>query len=316
MTDNANQVHYEPLRRIMRLAAAAGLSPERFHWEVNQAYHEAEAPLYEELHADMFSTLLPQWERLVSPLAHAPHRSIRWLDVGCGTGLVGSYLARLFGNRVSRALLVDPNAGMIEASKKRAQEWPFDTRFAVGTIDLVESSTFELVTVNSVLHHVVELEDFCRRLASLVSSGGYLATCHDPNKPLLNRRIRAALRYLPAPFVTTLRRIRDALTRRTRLPDSPTAPQGTGGPTRDIVSIVTDATNRTLRAKGILARPLRPDEIWAITDFHVPGQPGNFGNGVRLDVLKTSLCPLRLDDYFTYTSVDHGMQFGSRWRKP
>jgi ubiquinone/menaquinone biosynthesis C-methylase UbiE len=316
VTRAAKRPHYEPLRSIMKGAVAASLSPEEFYWEVNHAYHDAEAPVYEELHADMFSTLLPKWERLVSPLAKAPNRSIRWLDVGCGTGLVGSHLARLLGDRISSALLVDPNAGMVETCKTRAREWPFRTRFAVGTIDLVSGSTFELVTVNSVLHHIVELDKFCGQLAAVVSRGGYLSTCHDPTTPLLHPRIRTALQYLPAPLVTILRSVRDALIRRTDSPDFPAPPNEMGDPSRDVVGIVAEATNRTLRAKGITARPLTPDEIWAVTDFHVPGQPGNFGNGVSLAALRACLRPLRLDDYFTYTTFGHGVQFGSRWCNP
>ena len=28
------------------------------------------------------------------------------------------------------------------------------------------------------------------------------------------------------------------------------------------------------------------ESIWAVTDFHVPGQPGAFGAGIRLDNLR------------------------------
>jgi len=40
--------------------------------------------------------------------------------------------------------------------------------------------------------------------------------------------------------------------------------------------------------------------IWAVTDFNVPGQPGNFGAGIDLADLKTWLAGCELEDYFTY----------------
>jgi len=78
--------------------------------------------------------------------------------------------------------------------------------------------------------------------------------------------------------------------------------------------------------------------VWAVTDFHVPGQPGRFGAGIGLEYLTRHLDPLQVEDYFTYNffgyagqslpdylvaaentlfqrSDRHGMLFASRWRK-
>jgi len=98
------------------------------------------------------------------------------------------------------------------------------------------------------------------------------------------------------------------------------------------------ATNDVLLRKGVISRALSPLEVWAVTDFHVPGQPGGFGAGIALEYLARHLDPLQLEDYFTYDffgsagqplpdrlagaehtllqrSDRHGLLFASRWRK-
>ena len=281
----------------------------------------------------MFSSLLPKWQRLAAPLANFPRRSLRWLDVGCGTGLVGANLAVLLGSRISQGVLVDPSHAMVAECEKRAREWPFETRFLAGTIaDLPESSSYDLVTVNSVLHHVVELRAFCRRLADLVGSGGYLITCHDMAGEFLldlmlrGKRMKRSLSvqsirnrlagWLPRPLVSRLKRLTKLWPGSGRRQGEPPVDWQAEVLEANSATAVVDATNRRLLENATIAVPLSAMEIWAVTDFQNPGQPGNFGKGIRLDFLKACVRPLRLDDYFTYEFRDYPRsQFGSRWRR-
>src|SRR6266513_925099 len=219
-------IPYEPLRPIMNACGTTQCSPEQFYWAVNRAYHEAEAPFYEHLHAHMFKGLRAKWERLTSPLLGAPARSLGWLDVGCGTGLVGSFLAELLGDRICEGVLVDTSSAMLGECRRRARDWPFSTSFVVGTIESLQSEpAFDLVTVDSVIHHVVDLESFCARIAGMVRSGGFLLTCQDPRGEAssdLILKARAALvqylhpqsiryrllEHLPEPVVRLVRRLK------------------------------------------------------------------------------------------------------------
>lgn len=343
---------YEIVRPIMNMCGANRLSPRDFYWEVNSAYHDAEAMVYECLHSEMFPGLRKKWDRLLSPLTNAAPRSLRWLDVGCGTGLVGTHLADLIGDRIAEAVLLDPSSVMLEQCQRNAAYWPFHSCFVMGTAEKLPSDMiFDLVTVNSVLHHVVELPNLLGQLTSLVRDGGFLITCHDPRYEALKdlilkgrtycARYRARypkmkyrfIRSLPEPVVSLARRAR----RRRPVLSKGLVLQDLAEQERwHAADAVISATNDRLTRRGLLGRPLAPREIWAVTDIHVPGQPGGFGKGIKLDFLKSHLAPLEMDDYFTYgffgslvppkfleraedtlfrKSDPHGTFFGSRWQR-
>jgi len=341
----------------MELCGATAQSPREFYWEVNRAYHTAEAPVYEQLHLDMVRELPDKWSRLASTLARGP-RSLRWLDVGCGTGLVGSILHGLIGHRICEAVLLDPSPQMVAQCKPRAGLWGFRTHLVVGTIDtLAARPTFDLITVSSVLHHVVELDRFCQDVSRMLRPGGYLITCQDPRSTSssdLVLKIRTVLARYPdrihALRYRTIGRLPRAyglgrLVRRLRPRREPTIlPRSTHvsqPPSEERVGVgdlVIRMTNDELLRKKVVGRTLSPQEVWAVTDFHLPGQPGQFGAGIDLGFLARHLDPLHLDEYFTYDffgyvgqpipprlaaaedalfqrSDRHGVQFASRWRK-
>jgi hypothetical protein len=98
-------------------------------------------------------------------------------------------------------------------------------------------------------------------------------------------------------------------------------------------------TNRQLLAGGVVRRALDLQEIWAVTDFHVPGQPGALGTGVDVEAIRRGLGDAVLADTFTYeffgrpapdlTAAErleeealfaagdpHGAQFGTAWKVP
>jgi len=350
---------YEVLRPLMEAVQARAQTAERFYWEVTQAYHESEAPVYDRLHADLFRTLLPKWHRLVAPIRHLPSRSIRWLDVGCGTGLVGTYLSELLGARISVALMADPSPAMIELCRERAAQWPFDCAFVTGKVEEIpRDEGFDLITVNSVLHHVVDLGAFCRHLQRLIRSEGYLITCQDPRGEGLTDRTLMRRAYLVSVLHTVLD-LRSAPRAAYRVAQRLPPPVSTlAGAARRVVrgrfrsftfgdvaatyevnpattSAVVHRANRLLLDQGIIGRALSPREFWAVTDYHVPGQPGNLGSGISLHFLTAALRSMRLEEYFTYgffgknaphsalrrwedrlfwQGDPHGSRFASRWR--
>jgi hypothetical protein len=100
--------------------------------------------------------------------------------------------------------------------------------------------------------------------------------------------------------------------------------------------IIEAETNRELLSLGAVRIPLDIRSIWAVTDFHVPQQPGNFGQGISEEDLRTRLSGLRLQKYFSYSFFgkddmvavfkqaeqllfrrrdSHGSLFGASWIK-
>lgn len=318
---------YELLRPVM-MANGATCTPKEFYWHVNEAFHTVEASSYDEIHAGMFAGSDPMWSRL---LKSAPDGNWNVLDVGSGTGLVGEHLVRLASGRVHRLTMLDPNDAMLDRSRVRSRNWPEfagGTEFLKGDISAVEGRSFDLITVSSVFHHVVEIEQFGLSLNRLLRPGGSLLQMQDPRSggnidTVLSRRSEATRSKRPTTLYRRARavggKVLRAFGRKSR-----------GDP-------VAEATNVRLMAAGIINRPLDMPTIWAITDFHVPGQPHQMGQGFALAQMHQWLS-LDLIDSFTYqfqglpwdllsraerlneekwwrNGDEHGALFGSAWRK-
>ncbi|WP_165961078.1 class I SAM-dependent methyltransferase [Qipengyuania sediminis] len=309
-------------------------SPSDFYWAVNDAFHTAEAAQYDTIHAGMFLGQEDIWRRLFALLpSPSSARPLRMLDIGAGTGLVGEYLSKLAPNAIGDLTLLEPNDAMIAKARERAAGWghmPMEVQIVKGLIDRVEGGSFDVISVSSVMHHVVEIEAFCAAIVRLLAPGGFLFQMQDPRAdsdrdPILQqRRARVDARRRPGAYRALRNRIRQTLEHLRLRPNS---------------DPVAEATSAALLAQGVIAKPMPPQAIWSVTDFHVPGQMEAIGKGFSVPQLQRMLAPLELVDSFTYqfhaTAWDflspeeqaeedrlwaagdmHGAIFGTAWRAP
>ncbi len=189
-------------------------------------------------------------------------------------------------------MLLDPCQAMLERCQEKRSRWLFETQAILGDIESVPlAAQFDVITVNSVLHHVVELEGFCSRLAALLRKGGVLLTAQDEcaeaasDPRFLTRSADARRRRKP----TLYRKVRGLAGRVIR--------RVLGKPN---LGPLARATNQPLLETGIIRRPMDQQNIWAVTDFHVPGQPGAFGRGISVRQLQAWLPGFELIDQLTY----------------
>jgi 2-polyprenyl-3-methyl-5-hydroxy-6-metoxy-1,4-benzoquinol methylase len=316
---------FEKLRPIMD-ACGTALAPRDFHWAVNLSFHSAESEHYEREHAAMIANLPQKWGRLLSPLHARPATSIQWLDVGCGPGVMGRVVTEILPGKVGQATFLDPNAEMLRLCEAKSNLWPFRSRFIQGTIsDVSPGEEFDLITCNSVLHHVVELNGFCRGVEALLAVGGHFAHCYDPRREALEDRVLRRRRVV-AQYAHNWRAIRHWMGETYRRVAHSPSPS----------DLIEAETNRQLLASGAIRIPLDIRKVWAVTDFHVHDQPGNFGKGISETELRSYLAPLRRQEYFSYCFFDqgnvtmpfkqieqllfrrrdpHGVLFGASWAK-
>ena len=316
---------YEKLRPVMQECGST-LSPREFHWAVNLAFHSAESEYYEREHAGMIATMTENWSILLEPLRARPAKSIHWLDVGCGPGVLGDVVARILADRIQQGVFLDPNPNMLRLCEAKARQWLFPSRFVRGTIfDLGMEEPFDLITCNSVLHHIVEIDGFCSRVAGLLASNGLFAHCYDPRRGAASDRVlsrRSATARWAHAWQSVGHRVGELYRKITRSPS--------------FTKIVEAETNRELLKSRAVATPLNIRSIWAVTDFRVPNQPGSFGEGLSPAELRSSLHGLDLQQYFTYCFFgrekivnpfkklerhlfnrrdEHGALFGASWLK-
>ena len=306
----------------------ATCSPEEFYWHVNDAYHTVESEHYDRLHASMFMSLEKIWTRLLHHLPDAPER-LDVLDVGSGTGLVGRILNRLVPERIGSLTCVEPNRAMIEQARLKSNTWLFPVNHVNGELSVLPNGhRFDVVTINSVLHHIVDLNRFLGSLSEYVKPGGVLLTAQDPCRdavrdPVARQRrdSLATRRWLdPAWFGKAVwRRLGRLIFNRVGK-----------------VSLE-DKVNDILIKKGVMSQPLAMASIYAVTDVHVPNQPGNIGNGIDVGAMERTLSSFNLAETFTYQFFGaeleyltffqrrleqrlwhqgdpHGFLFGTAWR--
>lgn len=263
--------------------------PEGFYWAVNLAYHSVESRSYEILHSDMYAGLSLIWERLLKAIPNQDGK-FRILDIGAGTGLVGTLFDRIAHERVLEMTLLDPCPDMIERAKSNSREWRFPCRFVVGRPGMPTGELYDLVTMNSVLHHIPDLPGVCKAVKSYIRPSGYLITAQDPRWGYDHDslfKIRAAKACCPRfnPLIRIMRSLRGMA--RYFLKGK-------------YVSPLAAETSRRLIERGIIDKPMEADIIWSITDFHVPRQPFDIGRGINIVDLALWLGQQRPLAYFTY----------------
>ena len=120
----------------------------------------------------------PGWERVADAL---PDRAIAVLDVGCGNGRFGRFLA---GRRsLARYVGVDASAALLARAREAAPaadrcEWIEADFIADAPDGVLPSGAFDLVTLFGVLHHVPDdarRRELVAACAARVAPGGWLA---------------------------------------------------------------------------------------------------------------------------------------------
>ncbi|MEM9841494.1 MAG: bifunctional 2-polyprenyl-6-hydroxyphenol methylase/3-demethylubiquinol 3-O-methyltransferase UbiG [Pseudomonadota bacterium] len=131
----------------------------------------------------------------LDPKARRPFDGLRFLDIGCGGGLVSEPMRRL-GAGVTA---VDASDANIKTAMTHAEQSGLDIDYRAGTVEgLIEAgeAPFDVVLNLEVVEHVADPAQFLRDCASLVKPGGLMIVA------TLNRTAKAfALAIVGAEYV-------------------------------------------------------------------------------------------------------------------
>jgi len=273
-----------PLDRLLPLMRSKGvrISAAQFHSVVNTTFHSFEADVYDDVHRGMWGSLMPQFELLSSDALRNGRdipASLIAVDVGCGTGLSAEFLLRThLGARVSKLYLVDTSPAMLRRAAGRAAGWRVPVECVEGTLQDLTLDRCDLIVMCSVLHHVPDLAGCFASVARVQAPGGLLMHLQDPNRdyrrdPEFDARCQELRSATIAPPITGLRRVTPArIARRLK---------------RQFLTRAADdyiaKANRALLEGGIIERAMTADEMWQVTDLHVPS------GGVSIREMKQAL---------------------------
>lgn len=101
-------------------------------------------------------------------------KSMRSLEVGCGTGLLSFELREELGP----ITLADTSAGMLEVLREKIiarGATSMEPRLLDLSVDKLPAESFDMVYLQMALHHIPDVEGILRTFYELLAPGGYLA---------------------------------------------------------------------------------------------------------------------------------------------
>jgi 2-polyprenyl-3-methyl-5-hydroxy-6-metoxy-1,4-benzoquinol methylase len=140
--------------------------------------------------ADFFDALADRWdelcfhdpEKLNYILQHSGIRpDMHILDVGCGTGVLESYL---LPHAPTRIVAIDLSPRMIKQAQLKYQTPVVDFR-CMDVVDLTDEQ-FDYIIIYSAFPHFEYPEKLISHLADLCRPGGKLVICHSEGRQKIN----------------------------------------------------------------------------------------------------------------------------------
>lgn len=104
------------------------------------------------------------------PFERRPFAGLRFLDIGCGGGLLSEPMARLGAAIVG----VDPSDKNIKTARVHAQEQELAIDYRVGTAEDLSGEQFDVILNMEVIEHVADPQAFIRICASLLKPSGLI----------------------------------------------------------------------------------------------------------------------------------------------
>lgn len=236
---------------------------------INEIYHNLENTGYDAQHED-----IPQFE------AHFWRQAARkylpgdgpvvWLDYGTGTGFVPSTVGESM-RAEDRFICCDVSGEMLRACEAKLKSRSLPCRYTVEKIDgqiiPAADGSVDVISANSVLHHLFDLDAFAAECERVLKPAGLLIVAHEPNGntslPLSGRLLRGLARAVFRPktllfAIADWSPLAECLMRRVTSWVSPRY--------RRRNTMLSDIA-RQIKQEGLLDFNLRGTEIQQIVDF-------------------------------------------------
>ena len=259
------------------------ISPELVE-RINEIYHDLEATLYQNIHKYMDGLKKGFWERAAQEYFVKDEPTVSF-DFGTGTGFVPLAVA---GSLKAEDTFIcgDISSEMLKECERNVKAKPFFCKFSFVKIEGIQiplpDSSVDVMTVNSVLHHILDLKGFSKECVRVLKPNGLFITSHEPNAHKLLGKPKNFFFKLAeiSPIMEKLMRvISGRVSTKYRLRNKMLS---------DII--------KQLKAEGLIDFNLRGTEIQQIVDFHT--QHGFTKEAITVD----NFPQFELVEYETYNN--------------
>ncbi len=227
---------------------------------VNELFHDCEGEAYENVHPEIFTRELQRWKNVLEKYAMPSVTERFFVDIGCGTGFVSMLIAERLSKNDS-LLCTDISQEMLTVCSRKLLATHPHIRLSMYKVTneslAIPSSSTDVITMNSVLHHIPDAEALLDECLRILKPGGLLFIGHEPNSRFF-RNTFLRMQYVMLSRLKTL-----AGRRRGKRKKSD------GAPDARLTKI-----NETLLREGLIVSPLTPNELSALIDIHSPTAGG------------------------------------------
>ena len=151
---------------------------------INRVFHDFDADTYENEHPEIYDLERASWKELMEgPLAPiVSKQDVVILDIGTGNGFVIDVITP-FVLPTHTVIFSDISQKMVDIVSEKFKNHDFKKEFIVTEAAHIPYPTesIDLITVNSVLHHIPNHEEFLAEAKRLLRPGGALLIKHEPN---------------------------------------------------------------------------------------------------------------------------------------
>jgi len=168
---------------------------------VNELYHDSTNLEYTHSHPEIFRQEQKRWERNAE-LFLSFTSPVTIIDVGTGTGFVPLTIAR-FLKKEDLFICSDISEGMLDVAKQNIDKQDFHCEFRFVKIESrvpfrlpFETRLADVVTMNSVLHHVKDTDTFLHEADRVLKWNGLLFIGHEPNRYFYESRFLRCVRSM------------------------------------------------------------------------------------------------------------------------
>lgn len=151
--------------------------------KINEIYHDKEAKFYDRLHQGIMEREEGHWEQQRKYFVRKEKLAV--LDVGTGTGLV-PYLVVRWLKKGDELICNDISSVMLKQVKEKLNRLDIKCtlKFLKAPADQLglPTESIDVITLNSVLHHLPSARAFFREASRVLKPGGVMIIFHEPNK--------------------------------------------------------------------------------------------------------------------------------------
>ena len=146
---------------------------------VNEIFHDIEGRGYQKKHTDIFTGELSRWKKNAEKFFNNYKSPKIILDIGTGTGFIPISTAE-FLSKQDTFICSDISQEMLNISKLNVEKLNFKCKISFLKLNgnQINTEKVAIVTLNSVVHHIPNLEMFFNNLNKIVLPGGRIIIGH------------------------------------------------------------------------------------------------------------------------------------------